>query len=150
MVGRCWAWASMIASTWLAPCLFVGYFSAGILMLGVFFLVAPIRFVPSATWYLRGFWAWITLKPGSHSRRTAGKLLQTAASFVLARPLLARFLVPLLTNLPGLTRRIFFHFPADPALASVIDAQRPFDALLSERERFVHARLKAALEKRPS
>ena len=113
-------------------------------------MVAPKRFVPSATWYLRGLWAWITLKPGSRPRRTAGKLLQIVARFVLARPLLARFLGPLLTSFPGLKRRIFFHFPAHPALAFIINAEPPFGALWSERERFVHARLKAALEKRPS
>ena len=77
-------------------------------------MVAPVRFVSSAASYLRRLWAWITLQPGSRPRRTAGKLLQIAARFVLARPLLARFLGPLLTNLPGLKRRIFFHFPAHP------------------------------------
>ena len=135
--------------TWLARCLFVGYFGVSVLIRSLF-LVAPMRFVSSATWFLHGLRAWVTLKPGSRPRRTLRKLLQSAARFVLARPLLVPFLGPLLTSFPGLKRRIFFHFPAHPALASIINAEPPFGALWSEREQFVHARLKAALEKRPS
>ena len=136
--------------TLLARRLLVGYFSARDFMFGVLFLVAPMRFVSSATWFVQGLRAWLTLRPGSRPRRTARKLLQSAARFLFARPLLARFLGPLLTSLPGLKRRIFFHFPAHPALASTVNAVPPFGVLWSERERFVHARLKAALGKRPS
>ena len=85
-----------------------------------------MRFVSiAARRVLRGSWAWITLKPGSRPHRTARKLLEAALSFALARPRLARIVGPLLPRLP------------------LGDAR-------SERERFVHAELMAALEKRPS
>ena len=104
-------------------------------MFGVVSLTAPKRFVSSAAWWaLRGSWAWITLKPGSRPRRAARKLVGAAVSFVVAQPLLARIRGKRSLDVRSSERQ------GTPSL----------DALSSEREQFVHARLRAALEKRLS
>ena len=80
-------------------------------------VTTTMRFVLiAARLVLRGSWAWISLKPGSRPRRTAGELLKAALRFTLARPRLARIVGPLLPR-------------------------HPLDDARSERERFVHARL---------
>jgi hypothetical protein len=100
---------------------------------------APMRSISTgARWMLRALWGWITLQSGSRPRRIARKLLVASARFILAWPLLARILEPALDRFPRLKSRVFAAFPMQPGLVS------------SERERFVHARLKAALEKRLS
>jgi len=47
-----------------------------------------------------------------------------------------------------LKRRILARLPGELVLAFFVTSTPASDALLSERERFVHARRKAALEKR--
>jgi hypothetical protein len=110
-------------------------------------LTAPLRSVGGATrWFVRGSWAWITVKPSSRPRRMARSALLRTIRFVLARPSLTRILRRPLERFPSLKsvqRRIFAILLAaadNPALTS--------DGFFSERERFVHNRLKAALEKR--
>jgi hypothetical protein len=76
--------------------------------------------------------------------------LVAAAQFVVARPSLVRILKPLLERLPKLRRRILARLPGELALGLFVSSAPVSDAPLSERERFVHARLKAALEKRLS
>jgi hypothetical protein len=115
------------------------------------FLVTPMRFVPSAAWlFLRRSWALITLKPGSRSRVAARKVVLAAARVALTRPLLARILKPLLGRFPKLKRRIVAGLPAELVLHVFVSSAPTSDTLLSERERFVYARLKVALGKRPS
>ncbi len=99
-------------------------------------------------WLSRRLWASITLKPGSRARRTARKLVVAAARFVVARPSFVRILKPLLERFPELKRQILARLPGKLALGLFVSPAPVSDALLSERERFVHARLKAALEKR--
>jgi hypothetical protein len=114
-------------------------------------VTATMRSVSTAVrWMLHRLWASITLKPGSRSRRTARKLVVAAARFVLARPSLVRILKPLLERLPKLKRRILAHLPVELVVPVFVGSAPASDGLLSERERFVYARLKAALEKRPS
>jgi O-antigen chain-terminating methyltransferase len=104
----------------------------------------------AARWMFRGSWAWITLEPGSRPRRMARKFVVAAVGFVLTRPLLARILKTLLERIPKLNRLILARLPVELVLALSVDSVSSSDALLSERERFVHARLTAALEKRLS
>ena len=101
-------------------------------------------------WRSHRLWASITLKPGSRSRRTARKLVVAAARFGVTRPSLVRILKPLLKRLPKLKRRILARLPGELVLGFFVSSAPASDALLSERERFVHAKLKAALEKRLS
>src|ERR1700733_294599 len=94
--------------------------------------------------FLRGSWAWLTLKPGSWPRRTARTVLLRAVRFVLTRPRLTR-----------LARRPFEHFPllkrfrrrALHVLLADSVAPAP-DGFWTEREQLVYAGLKRALEKR--
>jgi hypothetical protein len=74
----------------------------------------------AAPWFIRRSWAWITFKPGSRPRRAAQKI----------------------RGGPGQVR-------SRPAAARSYPGHAPLDAYSSERERFVPARLKAALERRP-
>ena len=114
-------------------------------------VTATMRSVSTAArWMSHRLWASITLKPGSRSRRTARKLVVAAARFVVARPSLVRILKPLLERLPKLKRRILARLPGELVLGFFVSSAPASDALLSERERFVHARLKATLEKRLS
>lgn len=104
----------------------------------------------AAQWFIPRAWGWITFRPGSRPRRTARKLVMAAVLFVLNRPPLARILNPLLEHLPKLKRRILIHLPVERVPDLFVKSALSLEVLSSERERFVHARLKAALEKRLS
>jgi hypothetical protein len=94
-------------------------------------------------WFGRGSWAWITLRPGSRPRRTVRSMLLRTLRFVLARRNLTRIARRPLERFPLLRsfkRRAFAVLLANTA--------PPSDSIFSERERFVHASLEAALERR--
>jgi hypothetical protein len=106
--------------------------------------MAPLRSAGRAIRRLvRATWARITLRPGSRLRRTVRSVLLTTLRFVLARPNLTRIARQPLERFPLLKRfqrRSFKVLLADVAPTS--------DSFFSEREQSVHARLKAALERR--
>lgn len=76
--------------------------------------------------------------------------VMAAVLFALNRPPLARILNRLLEHLPKLKSRILVHLPVEYVPDLFAKIALSLEALLSERERFVHARLKAALGKRLS
>lgn len=91
----------------------------------------------------RGSWAWVTLRRGSWPRRTVRGMLLRTLRYVLARPNLTRIARQPLERFPLLRsfkRRAFAVLLANTA--------PPSDSIFSERERFVHASLEAALERR--
>jgi SAM-dependent methyltransferase len=78
-------------------------------------VTAPLRFASgSARWFIHGFWAWVTLKPGSRPRRAI-------QDFV--------------------SKSVFARRSTHPVPARVVDER------FCERERHIHARLKAALKR---
>ena len=89
---------------------------------------------------------WITLKPGSWPRRTARAILLRAVRFVLTRPRLTRIARRPFKRFPPLKR---FQCRAFNVVLADGVAPAP-DAFLTEREQYVYARLKSALEKRAS
>jgi hypothetical protein len=107
-------------------------------------LMTPLRGVGRAIrWFMHGCWAWITLTPGSRPRRTIRSALLRTLRFVLARPNLTRIARQPLERFPllrSVKRRAF----------AILLAKNiaPSDGIFSERERFVHASLAAALERR--
>ena len=60
----------------------------------------------SVGWFLRGAWAWLTLKPGSRPRRMAWPILAGLAGRLVAHPLLADLLRRLLVRFPRLRERL--------------------------------------------
>jgi len=90
----------------------------------------------AAGWFARGARAWITFKPGSRPRRTARNIVLKLVRFVLAQPFLA-----------SIMRRVLRRLPM-PKLAALLAAVGRPDGDFTEREQFIHVRLKAALEKR--
>jgi hypothetical protein len=108
-------------------------------------LMTPLRGVGRAMrWFVHGCWAWITLHPGSRPRRTIRSGLLRTLRFVLARPNLTRIVRQPLERFPllkGFKRRAF-------AVLLAKNMAPPPDSIFSERERFVHASLEAALERR--
>jgi hypothetical protein len=104
------------------------------------FISYPIR------WFFNGFWAWITFKPGSRTWRMARNLALALIRLVVTWAFLARFLRSQLERFPMLKkyqRQILANIFA-PAIRSEPAPVGPF----SERDRFVLARLTAALQKR--
>ena len=87
---------------------------------------------------------WITLSPRSWPRRTARTTLLRAVRFVLTRPGLLRIARRPFERFPLLKR---FQRRAFNVLLADSVAPAP-DVLLTEREQYVYARLKSALEKR--
>jgi len=107
--------------------------------------MVPLRSIGGAArWFLRGSWAWITLRPGSRPRRTIRSMLLRTLRFVLARPNLTRIARQPLERFPLLKsfKRLAF------AVLLAKDVAPPSRGIFSERERFVHARLEAALKRR--
>jgi hypothetical protein len=92
----------------------------------------------------RGSWAWVTLNPSSWPRRTVRSMLLRTLRFVLARPNLTRIARQPFERFPllkSVKRRVF-------AILLAKNTVPPSDSIFSERERFVHASLEAALERR--
>jgi hypothetical protein len=109
-------------------------------------ITAPLdRGSGAARWFVRGAGAWITFKPGSRPRRMTRNLLPMSVQFVRARPFLADIARGLLRRLPRL--RNYLRRILAARLPPAVRFTPFLDGLFSERERFVHMRLKAALKK---
>jgi hypothetical protein len=99
----------------------------------------------ASRWFVRGARAWITLRPGSRPHRLAQKIVLNAAAFVLARPLLA-------ATARGLLRGFPFLMPARGKIRSALFSSAfrrgaGGQSHITERERFVQLRLRAALNR---
>jgi len=131
-------WAYPLAGTEALAAIYACSF--GRLIVPPHFILYPIR------WFFDGFWAWITFKPGSRTWRMARNLALALIRLVVTWPFLARFLRSQLERFPMLKkyqRQILANIFA-PAIRSEPAPVGPF----SERDRFVLARLTAALQKR--
>ena len=107
-------------------------------------VVLPLRGISGATRrFLRGSSASITLKPGSWPRRTARTVLLRAVRFVLTRPRLTRLARRPLERFPLLKR-----FQRRTLKVLLADSAPAPDSFWTEREQYVYARLKCALDKR--
>ena len=110
-------------------------------------LMAPLRRLGGvARWFVRGSWGWLTFQRSSRPRRIVRGAVLRIVKFVLARPSLTRIVRRPLERFPPLKsfqRRAF-----NVLLAASNNFAPVSDGFFSEREQFVHARLKAALEKR--
>jgi len=109
-------------------------------------LTAPLRrAVGAMRWFVRGSWGWITLRRGSRPRRMARSLLLRTLRFVLVRPNLTRIARRPLERFPLL--KSFQRRMSDVLLAASNNVGPFSDSVFSEREQFVHTRLRAALER---
>jgi hypothetical protein len=106
-------------------------------------ITAPMRNVSTATrWFARGSWAWMTFRPHSRPSRTVRSVLLRTLRYVLVRPNITRFLRRPLERFPllkSVQRRMF---------NILLNVAPSADSFFSEREQFIHARLRAALRKR--
>ena len=110
--------------------------------------MAPLRLLKrSVDWLAAGTYAWVTLKPGSRPRRMARHGAYRLASFLRARPRLARPVRYLLHRFPDMecrVRQILGTMPGSPT--------RPWPRSnelqeLSPRARQIYAELKTAIER---
>lgn len=107
-------------------------------------LMAPLRTVGRAIrWFVHGTCAWTTLRPGSRPRRIIRSVLLRTLRYVLARPDVTRIARQPLKRFPVLR-----NFKRGALAVLLAKDVAPSGSIFSERERFVHARLEAALNRR--
>ncbi|WP_421873076.1 FkbM family methyltransferase [Nitratireductor rhodophyticola] len=112
-------------------------------------ITAPLRALSShVRWFMRGSWAWLTLKPGSRPRRLASTILVKAARFVLSRPKLARPVKQLLQRMPVLDRRLRALIVPSPSLLSGLPVVVRDVGDLSPKGRGIYEKLSTAIEER--